>query len=166
MPQWLTPFFFFFFFSFLATPWHIEVPGRGTESQLELQPMPQLWQCWILNPLCRTQDQTHILATTETLPIPLSHSGDASKYISYLNLCERSGYFFTQIDIRESHFFKTRESWKSFERGSGAGVKQVRLACPGSKEKLTLGAVRMNGHCDPESLFFEIWHPAASLASP
>ena len=29
---------------------HMEVPGPGTESELHLWPLPQLWQCWILYP--------------------------------------------------------------------------------------------------------------------
>ena len=32
-------------------PWHMGVPGPGIESELELQPAPQLQQHWILNPL-------------------------------------------------------------------------------------------------------------------
>ena len=28
---------------------HVEVPGPGTEPTLQLQPVPQLWQLWILN---------------------------------------------------------------------------------------------------------------------
>ena len=26
----------------------MEVPGPGTESELQLRPMPQRWKCWIL----------------------------------------------------------------------------------------------------------------------
>ena len=29
--------------------YHMEVPRPGIESQLQLQPMPQLQQCWIFN---------------------------------------------------------------------------------------------------------------------
>lgn len=29
----------------------MKVPGPRTESVPQLQPTPQLWQCWILNPL-------------------------------------------------------------------------------------------------------------------
>ena len=29
----------------------MDVPGPGIESKSQLRPMPQLWQCWILNPL-------------------------------------------------------------------------------------------------------------------
>ena len=49
-------------------PWHMEVLGPGTESK------PQLQQCWILNPLCCTGDQT--CTATETTPDlkPLHHS--------------------------------------------------------------------------------------------
>ena len=43
----------------------MEVPEPGTESEMQLQPTPQLWQCQILNPLYRTGDQT--LASAATL---------------------------------------------------------------------------------------------------
>ena len=42
----------FFFLFFFATPQHMEVPRTGIKSELQLRPMPQLRQCWILNPLC------------------------------------------------------------------------------------------------------------------
>ena len=42
----------------------MEVPGPGTESKLQLQPTPQLWQCKIYNPLCWAGDQTHSSAET------------------------------------------------------------------------------------------------------
>ena len=41
-------FFFFFFFNFMAIPMAHGVPRSGIESKLQLQPMPQLWQCQIL----------------------------------------------------------------------------------------------------------------------
>ena len=37
---------------------HMEVPGPGIKSEPQLQPVPQLWQCWILNPLSRAEDWT------------------------------------------------------------------------------------------------------------
>ena len=46
------------FFLFRPHPWHMEVPRPSTESKPELQPMSQLQQCQILNPLCWTGDQT------------------------------------------------------------------------------------------------------------
>ena len=39
------------FFFFRLPPRHTEVPGPGIKSELQLQPMLQLQQCWILNPL-------------------------------------------------------------------------------------------------------------------
>ena len=49
-------FFFFFSFSFFSSffllhLWHMEVPRTGIKPGLQLWPMPQLCQCWILNPL-------------------------------------------------------------------------------------------------------------------
>ena len=37
---------------------------RKTGFELHLQPMPQLWQHWILNPLKEASDQTRILTDT------------------------------------------------------------------------------------------------------
>ena len=37
---------------------HLEFPGPGIESEPQLQAMPQLWQCQILNPLCWAGDWT------------------------------------------------------------------------------------------------------------
>ena len=44
-PRWKL--LFFFFFKWLH-PWHLKVPGLGIESELQLQPRPQLWQQQIL----------------------------------------------------------------------------------------------------------------------
>lgn len=45
--------FFFFLFVFLGPhPWHMEFPGLGVESELQLQPT----QCWILNPQNEARD--------------------------------------------------------------------------------------------------------------
>ena len=41
---------------FLDAPMALEVPGSGIKSKLQLQPMPQLWQCQILNPLCPSRN--------------------------------------------------------------------------------------------------------------
>ena len=69
-------FFFFSCFSGLH-PQHVEVPRLGVKSDLQAPayttatatPDPSHvfnlhhspWQCWILNPLSETRDQTHIL---------------------------------------------------------------------------------------------------------
>ena len=45
---------FFFFFFFFSTPQHMVVPRAGMKSELQLRPMRQLRQCWILNPLCHS----------------------------------------------------------------------------------------------------------------
>ena len=41
----------FLFFHFLAHPVAYGVPRPGIRSKLQLRSVPQLWQCWILNPL-------------------------------------------------------------------------------------------------------------------
>ena len=33
---------------FMATPWHMQVPGPEIESEPQLQLTPQWWQVWIL----------------------------------------------------------------------------------------------------------------------
>ena len=43
-------------FSFLAAPAAYGVPGPSIKSELQLQPMPQLQQHRILNPLCQAGD--------------------------------------------------------------------------------------------------------------
>ena len=44
--------------SFLATPWHMEVPRPGIRSEPQLWPAPKLQQHQILNPLCQARDGT------------------------------------------------------------------------------------------------------------
>ena len=74
--------FLFFFFSVFSGPylWHMEVPRPGAESELQLpayttataMPDPghicnlhhSSWQPWILNPLNKARDGTHILMDT------------------------------------------------------------------------------------------------------
>lgn len=46
------------FVCFLATLQNMKVPWPGVESELQLQPTPQLQQHWILKPLCRGKDRT------------------------------------------------------------------------------------------------------------
>ena len=53
---------FFFFLNLLAPLQHLEFPGQEFRSEPQLWPMPQLQQQWILNPLCRTKDQTCVPA--------------------------------------------------------------------------------------------------------
>ena len=56
------------FFSFLATPGG--VPGLGIRFKPQFWPKLQLWQCGILNPLCRAGDWTSILHSQDaTNPI-------------------------------------------------------------------------------------------------
>lgn len=43
-------------FFFQPHPWHMEVPGPGFESQLQLRSTPQLLQHRILNPLCHSRN--------------------------------------------------------------------------------------------------------------
>ena len=84
---------FFFFFSFQACTCGIwEFPGQGWNWSCNCWPIPQpqqcgtgdpslvcnlhhsSQQCWILNPLCKARDQTHILMDTSRVHNPLSHN--------------------------------------------------------------------------------------------
>ena len=70
---------------------HIEVPGLGVESELQLPACAtamsdpsdicklhcSLCQCWILNPLNEARDQTHILMDTIWVLNLLSHNGNS-----------------------------------------------------------------------------------------
>ena len=49
-----------FLFLFWPHLRHMEVPRPGTESELQLQPMPQLQQCQILNPLHLSRNSPEI----------------------------------------------------------------------------------------------------------
>ena len=48
---------FFFSFSFFGLSMAYGIPRPGIRSKPQLWPTPQLWQCWILNPLCWAGDQ-------------------------------------------------------------------------------------------------------------
>lgn len=52
---------FFFFFLFLLHLWCMEVPGPEIKSRLRLWLKPQLWQLWIINPLCHSGNAEIIL---------------------------------------------------------------------------------------------------------
>ena len=66
--------FICFFISFKwPHPWHMEVPGPGTESKPQVWLIPQLQQHQTFNSLHQGRDQTHTSAVTrataETMPI-------------------------------------------------------------------------------------------------
>ena len=68
---------FFLLFFFWLPLWHMEVPGPGTESEPELQPMLQLWQSQILNPRHQAGDQTGIPTEMSLINNLLPHSGNS-----------------------------------------------------------------------------------------
>ena len=62
--------FLFCFVLFLwAHSWHTEVPRSEIQSKLQLWPPPQLWQCWILNPLYLAGDPAHSTAVTRAAAV-------------------------------------------------------------------------------------------------
>ena len=62
----------FFFFLFQPHPQHMEFPGLGIESKVEVWLTPHLQQCWILNPLCQAGDRTSASTKTSQIINPLS----------------------------------------------------------------------------------------------
>ena len=54
--------FFIFIFSFFGCPTAYGIPRRGIRHELQLWFKPQLYQCWILNPLCWAGDWTCVPA--------------------------------------------------------------------------------------------------------
>ena len=87
----------FFLFLFMVILWHVEVPGLGVESELQLPAYAtatalldpscicnlyhSLWQCWILNPLSEATDQTHILMDSSEVLNPLRHNGNSETIV-------------------------------------------------------------------------------------
>ena len=63
----------FFFFSFLATPWHTELPGQGSVLSCSCNLYHICGNSRSFNPQCRVGDKTRILGVAELLPIPLCH---------------------------------------------------------------------------------------------
>ena len=47
----------FIFSSFFVCPTAHGIPGLGIRSEPQVGPMLQLWQCWILKPVCQARDQ-------------------------------------------------------------------------------------------------------------
>ena len=90
--------YFLFLFCFLGPEmWHMEVPRLGGGSELQLQAYTTAtatdtshlcdlhhssWQCWILNPLSKTRDQTRILMVTSQVLNPLSYNRNSCKSIN------------------------------------------------------------------------------------
>ena len=98
---------FFFLVVLGLHPHHMEVPRRGVKSELwllafaivtatpdpshvcDLHHSPQ--QCWSLNPLSETRDQTCVLMDTNQIRFPLSHVGNFG--FIYLNLTPMRSLF-------------------------------------------------------------------------
>ena len=54
-------FFFFFFFFLFGHPKAYGAPRPGIRSELQSWPKPKLWQCQILNSLCRLRNEPKML---------------------------------------------------------------------------------------------------------
>ena len=89
----------FFFFSFLGQ--HMKIPRSGVKLELQLLAYTshsntgfepcfcdlcrRLWELWILNPLSKARDWTHILMDISWIFNPLSHNRNSLKwYFSYM----------------------------------------------------------------------------------
>ena len=74
--------------------WHMEVPGPGIESKLQLQPTPQPWQHRILNPPHRAGDRTWASAATRDssrILTSLYHSKNSQHPFLFITLNFTSG---------------------------------------------------------------------------
>ena len=70
------PLVIFFFFFLRLHLQHVEVPGLGVETELQLlTQQPQ--QCYILNPLSRARDRTLIVMDTSRVFNLMSHNGNS-----------------------------------------------------------------------------------------
>ena len=58
-------------FPFLSWPhlWHMDISGPGIKSKPQLQPTPQLQQCWILNLLCWVADWNCVATATQATSV-------------------------------------------------------------------------------------------------
>ena len=66
---YLFVFWKFLVFFILSAPWYMKDSGPGIESELQLQPTPQLQQRHILNPLLRVGDETHASMVTQATEV-------------------------------------------------------------------------------------------------
>ena len=85
--EWTPPFVYLFICSYGCTCGIWKFPGEGSNQSCSCQPTPQprqikavsvtytrsLQQCWMLNPLSKARDGTHILMDTSQILNPLSH---------------------------------------------------------------------------------------------
>ena len=75
------------------------------------------WQRWILNPLSKVRDRTHILRATSPVLNPLSHSGDS----------KRSFFFFQAVYVVPSPVTSGRGAgaWQGWEAGKWESVALI-----------------------------------------
>ena len=70
--------FFVFFFLFLAAPWHMEFPGKGSYLSCSCDLCHSYGNTGSFNLLSWARDWTCVLGTAEMLPILLCHNGNSS----------------------------------------------------------------------------------------
>ena len=90
--------------SFFLFQQHMEVPRPGVKSKPHLQPTPQLWQHWILNPPCQAGDQTSKATKTSRIINPLCHRGNS--LFCFVLFC------FLKIRMFKSALFRIARTWK------------------------------------------------------
>ena len=94
---------------------HMDVPGLGTESKLELQPIPQLQQCQILNSLCQARDRTNTSTETSQIINLLCHSGNSPCVLwtcSYSFFFLMLSYFWATQISQEFLRFSLPQPWR------------------------------------------------------
>ena len=69
----------YFFFSFLATPWHKEFPGWGSDLSCGCDLKPKVRQRWILNASVPDQGSNHDPALPTLGTIPLCYTRNSLK---------------------------------------------------------------------------------------
>ena len=78
LPYFISFLLFIYFFLFWPSLQHMDSPRPSMEFEPELQPTPQLQQCWLLNPLCRAMGPTRTSTETSQIINPLCHSRNSS----------------------------------------------------------------------------------------
>ena len=123
--KWLQRYFLFFCHFWPPTAYGAPEPGIRLEPQS--WPKPQLWQCQIPDPLCRSRDWTHVLATSKTLPIPLRHSGSSCKGIFIHRKATQPSKRTDDCYIQQHGWFSQTKCWMKEARHTRAHTVRIQL---------------------------------------
>ena len=109
--------FFFFFFFFAPHLWHMKVPRPEIKSKLQLWPIPQLQQCWILNPLHQGRNSLpcdDLKYSIHLLSCPLFHTYVGLIAFSHFGLIyEVNSIHYAKFQVLIRHWAYSREqTWE------------------------------------------------------